>query len=399
MYTRPLPRRKPKTAAEIREEAAAKLKEDREKSKTAAEAKFRGTNTPPVNMPGPSQAGKRRGSIPTPTTPAGQASAAQQTNAGTSQDTPIDVPDDADVPAMGQAEIAFFKAMENRLTAAAKESARESAEGVASLLQRNIARIDANAKNIQELKDRDKDFETRLLEKIDERDKAGEKRMEERLSAIVDTKIARALATSAAAPAPAGRREKEYDFCRRSLRLWPVKGEDYNIGVEDFLVNKLLFDRSEVRGLGPYIVKPVPSRAGTPTEHIVLVTFESKEVRDQVKSHGKNLASANGAGMNIHVPGYLLDNLHALNAVGFSIKEKHKNVRRAVKFDDQRMDLYMDIFIGGEWKRVTASEAREVAADIPAKKGGLKLSKSDLSSLVRGEPVAGLTVVEVPPDN
>lgn len=387
MYSRPSPKRKPKTVAEIREEAAAKLREGRNRNKEAAETRsrrdtFSGSHNV---MPGSANGTRRRGSIPLPTA------------TGTSDQEPPDQNNEEEAaPTMDPAQIAFFTAMEKRLTA----SSKEAAEGLSSLLQRNITRIDNNAKNIQDLKERDERFEERLVNKMEERDRRRELEMESRLVNLIDEKIGKALdgVTGKTTTPVSGRREEEYDFCRRTLRLWQISSKNTSAAVISFLEEKLKFDKAAIEKLGKISTKVVSVRPDAAIQEVVLATFETKEARDEVKSHGRHLAGVKGAGMNIHVPGFLLDSLHALNSVGYSIKEKHSGVKRAIKFDDQRMDLFMDIYVGGDWKRISAKEAREVAKEIPTKEGGMKLTKADISGLVRGDPVAGVTAVVVPPE-
>ena len=95
------------------------------------------------------------------------------------------------------------------------------------------------------------------------------------------------------------------------------------------------------------------------------MTFSSRECRDRVKAAGINLAGQNEAGIRIHVPGFLLESFHALQGVGYHMKKKDPDVRRAVKFDDSNFSLVMDIKVKGTWRRITAAEAKEVAKNTP----------------------------------
>lgn len=66
----------------------------------------------------------------------------------------------------------------------------------------------------------------------------------------------------------------------------------------------------------------------------MLVTFVLKDERDFVKAAGIQLAGQNQCGMTIHVPGHLMDNLIALNGVGYSIKTRNEGVKNAIKFNN-----------------------------------------------------------------
>ena len=133
----------------------------------------------------------------------------------------------------------------------------------------------------------------------------------------------------------------------------------------------------------------------------ILATFDSVDDRDYIKSLGFKLAAEKESGMSIYVPGHLLDNLYALNSVGFNIKRSQEGVKRSVKFDDSSHDIYLDICIGGNWRRILPHDAK---AALKAAPGALSASNShgiaadDLISLVKGDAVPGLTAVLVPSD-
>ena len=211
-----------------------------------------------------------------------------------------------------------------------------------------------------------------------------------------------AVATAATQPvslATMNRREAAYNLCRRSLKVWPVDGEDLVDALKVFLRSNLGMSDQTIDSLGE--IKVEKRKGRVPEQKLeVLATFETAEDRDLVKAAGPNLAGKDGVGLMIHVPGHLLDHLHVLNNVGYNIKQKIDGVRRTVKFDDNNMDIYMDIKIQDQWRRITPAEAKQVAASMPAtassvSTGSRNLSVEDLTALVQGEPVAGLTAVVV----
>ena len=120
-----------------------------------------------------------------------------------------------------------------------------------------------------------------------------------------------------------------------------------------------------------------------------------------MKSMGFNLADDKGAGMSIHVPGHLLDNYYALSSIGYNIRQNQEGVKRAVKFDAVKQDIYLDIYIGGKWKRIFPKEAKNALEAAPgnADAASRSILAEDLISLVKGETVPGLTTVVVPADD
>ena len=251
-------------------------------------------------------------------------------------------------------------------------------------------RIDDNARQIGEIK-----------QDLERRDASIAAKISTEVRQEV-AKLGASLKGKSADELPAGtqsRRDKAYNYCRRTLKIWPIKGEDLEDEVRNFLSSRLKFDQAKIESLGAIEVKHSPARQAKEKGE-VLATFETKEDRDIVKGGGISLAGDREAGMSIHVPGHLMDNLMALNGIGYNIKTKYNGVKRAVKFDDVKQDIFLDICINGNWKRITPVKARAVMEKIPAGSGpgSLSLSFDDLSNLVQGEAVAGLTAVVVPGD-
>ena len=437
LYSRVTPGRKARTASLVRDEAAARLREDREKRKLEAEERRRSLSVGSLTtvMSGTRGAGAKGGagkrtSIPAPGGRRGSSASmgdgeSGQDSAGTTQTpraTPEATPEttptgnsasDATSHGLDPAQAAFFLAMEARLTAASKKSVDE----ISGLFHRNIERIDSNTKAISELKDNDKCLEKKLIETIKESESRSierEREMELRMSEMMKKKVedavsattisARAAAASVAllptAPAVQSRREKAYNLCRRSLKVWPVRGDDLMDELKVFLSQRLKLSDPVIAALGIVEVSRRPGQIAEGRSE-VLVTFECFEDRDLVKAAGPSLAGQTDAGLMIHVPGHLLDNLHALNGVGYSIKKNNPGVRRAVKFDDEKQDIYMDIKIGDQWRRITPAEARQVAPSLPSSgsRGSRNLSVEDLSALVQGDPVEGINAVVIPEDS
>ena len=244
-------------------------------------------------------------------------------------------------------------------------------------------RIDEHAKSIAELKQAVNDVDKKLDEKISSK-------VKEEMSRITPPAI---TGVGGAKPDQhtMSRRQQAYNFCRRTLKIWPISGDDRLDEVKLFLSNKLKFDQPTIESLGEIKIGTAPGRASREKKE-VLVTFVSKEERDFVKASGIQLAGQNECGMAIHVPGHLMDNLIALNGLGYNMKTKNEGVKRAIKFDDQAEDIYMDIFIGGNWKKITPTKAKQVSKHVPIASRST-MSIEDLEELVKDNEKKQTTVV------
>ena len=239
--------------------------------------------------------------------------------------------------------------------------------------------IDENAANIAELR-----------RQLAARDAQLELKMTEKLK--MTNPVAAVTPMPAMIAAASRRRVEAYNYSRRSSKMWPVKGENLEDSVKVYLKSRLAFDDGRIGALGKIKVVPLTSKKAKEKGQ-VLATFETVGDRDTVKAWSSNLAGDRNSGIAIHVPGYLMDNFHALNAVGYNIKTKHKGVKRSVKFDDDCQDIFMAVCIGGNWKRITPLEARAGLKKMPQENISQTLSLEDLRSLVQGNIVAGLTDV------
>ena len=228
-----------------------------------------------------------------------------------------------------------------------------------------------------------------------------EKRVERSEKEVVDkiaAEVTRQVAGGNAVSAPTSKKEASYNFCRRSLKIWPVEGENLEDAVRVFLKNKLGMTDARIRALGAIEVSTPPGRLPRERKE-VLATFESRDDRDNVKANGINLAGQRDVGMTLHVPGYLMDDLIALNGIGYSIKQNNPDVKRSVKFDDRKQSLYLDVYVGGKWKKVTPVEAKQVLKEVPtASSAGGSLSVAELASLVKEDSEERSAVV-IPDDN
>lgn len=385
MYQRHTPKRTARTVAQIREEAAKKQREDREARKEEAEKKRRASVQPEGSLQTQDEASKekpatqRRESIGMPgsgkkkrnSLPGGAAAGSDQARDGS--------------PSAG----------------ASRTPSNPTGEG-----------IDSNLRDfLLSIKEELKQSTTEAVEKFDRRIGETEKRIEDLAKKVdknneeIDRKITTSvraevakMAGTVAAPA-SSRREEAFHKCRRTLKVWPIRGECLEDSVKVFLKNKLKMDDQRIASFGKLQVTASKGKAAADRAE-VLVVFEDRDDRDAVKASGYNLAGQKDAGMSIHVPGHLLDSLYALNSVGYSIKSNNEGVKRSVKFDDATQDLYLDIMIANKWRRISPKEAKNVLKRVPTTGGAdsRSISADDLAGLVQGEPVEGLTGVVVVED-
>ena len=93
----------------------------------------------------------------------------------------------------------------------------------------------------------------------------------------------------------------------------------------------------------------------------VIVTFEDKATRDHVKAQAPHVADhREKAGMRLHIPDHLQQSFRSLMNLSYELKKKHPELKRTVKFDEDELDLFMDIqtAAGADWKRIGRDQAQ-----------------------------------------
>ena len=268
-------------------------------------------------------------------------------------------------------------------------------------------RIDENAVAIQRVGEQTTEEMRKLRQHCQESQAKFEEKIERQIE-VRDQKMERRIlsleAKVAAGGKPltrTGKQDVAYLEARRTLKLWPVSGEDLEDSVRIFLQTKLLIGEERIRSLGRIAVRHGLGKAARDKSE-VLATFDNREDRDYIKSMGINLAGQGGVGMSLHVPGHLLDNFYALNSIGYNIKKNQEGIKRSIKFDDSIQDIYLDIFIGGKWQKILPSQAKAALKASPVSSissSGTGISSDDLVSLVQGDAVPGITAVAVPDDD
>ena len=93
-------------------------------------------------------------------------------------------------------------------------------------------------------------------------------------------------------------------------------------------------------------------------EDEVLVRFRTSQTRDIVQSYAISLAqSAGRAGLRLEVPNHLRSLFRRFESHGADLRAKHGVVKRAIRFDDTNMSLYMDVRLEDtQWHRITEED-------------------------------------------
>ena len=112
----------------------------------------------------------------------------------------------------------------------------------------------------------------------------------------------------------------------------------------------------------------------------VLVVFESVRDRDDVRSFAKNF-ERRGRGLRLEVPDHLWPSFRVLQNIGYELKQRHPGLKRNVLFDDENLDLKLDVCTSPDhpWRTIYPDGARQS----PAKMG--KIVRSGRSTLSPGK--------------
>ena len=201
---------------------------------------------------------------------------------------------------------------------------------------------------------------------------------------------------------PASRAEEAYDKARRSLRLWPVSREgDLMDRTIEFLVAELLLDQQYATGLNLDVRRAsAPPRSGdreaaSRIKDEVIVVFENRRERDNVRSHAKHLEKK-GRGLRLEVPDHLWPSFRSLQDLAFELKKKTPSLRRNVLFDDAARDLKMDFSTdSATWKTVVPEEARKSLRKCrPSRPRRQSVTANDLEALLGSSDVEDMNVTE-----
>ena len=170
-------------------------------------------------------------------------------------------------------------------------------------------------------------------------------------------------------------RRAAFDKARRSMRVWPIKGDDQdeiNAEFRDFAIEALLVPDTVVRNAGIVEVIRVRSSPHASIYLEVLVTFQDSQEHDFYFSKAKNLASFRDdegnptAGVRLDIAPYLMPTFKQLNDHGFDIRKVHgKETKRYIKYDEESLSLYLEIRLPGQnkWTRIRPDQARNFSEE------------------------------------
>ena len=160
--------------------------------------------------------------------------------------------------------------------------------------------------------------------------------------------------------------EEEYLLARRSLRLWPVDGQDEEMWrlTGEFIASKLCLQVTEDKIEDVY--RP-SMKSGPGVLNEVVVVFVLASTRDMVMGASAKLApyvDGSGkptAGIRIQVPSALKSHFGVLFRYGQVLRTRHGiGFRRHIKFNDIDRALFLNVKLPGDetWSRVSYEVAR-----------------------------------------
>ena len=193
-------------------------------------------------------------------------------------------------------------------------------------------------------------------------------------------------AAAARAGRTASRKEINYWKARKSLFLWPVIGPNLKEAAIKYVQDNLEFEEGDILPSDIEVERVHTSRSKKKSE--AWVKFKSVEQRDSVRASAYLLADKD-AGMKIDVPDSLCANFRHLDSMCFTLKKKFPSLKRAIKYDDDLLDLYADIQTcpGGVWKRLDPGTARVASGGdvLPASLGPQVLTPASIEELLEND--------------
>ena len=178
------------------------------------------------------------------------------------------------------------------------------------------------------------------------------------------------------------RREVEYWRSRRSLRLRPVAdGDEVEVAIK-YMSEMLRLDGAFLKMIrGRFTAKRVPFGPKARYKHEILVSFESVEARDVVRSAATNLAGKGPEfGVRLEVPNHLKTAMRSLQTLSHELRQKNPEARRNILYDDESQNLVLDFQLrtAAPWRRVTSSQAMAKRADGRRRRVGRHLEREHL---------------------
>ena len=177
----------------------------------------------------------------------------------------------------------------------------------------------------------------------------------------------------------------DYWACRKSLRIRPLGDGDGPQAARKYFREVLRLDERFIDDLGPLSVQRIPSGPGSEIQGEAVVSFTSVDARDAVKGAARNLAGrGQDYGIRHEVPNHLKSSLKSLHTLSYNIKQRHPDARRNVLFEDETMELVLDVCLesGGKWRRITSAQARSRARKISVGNDRMAIADDELDEIL-----------------
>ena len=97
--------------------------------------------------------------------------------------------------------------------------------------------------------------------------------------------------------------------------------------------------------------------------------------------------------MQLEIPEHLRQNLRALESMSFLMKQSHTGLKRNIKFDDEVMDLVMDVRVSPDdpWRKMRPDQAIAAKKNraVPSREQSVELDSTAIQSLLATSGAAG----------
>ena len=101
--------------------------------------------------------------------------------------------------------------------------------------------------------------------------------------------------------------------------------------------------------------------------------------------------------MRLEIPETLRPNLRALESMSYLLKQSNPTLKRIIKYDDEVMDLVMDVKLNesAPWKKIRPEQAIQAKKNraIPSREDQVELD-SDAIQTFLGQPVASGAIAQ-----
>ena len=164
------------------------------------------------------------------------------------------------------------------------------------------------------------------------------------------------------------------------------EGEVIRIELQRFLSQKLCLGEDVLADTGECSVRRIPQARGNGAiKNKITVEFPSVDLRNVVRGAAYNLAGQPDAGIRLEIAHHLMANFKALSAASFKLKQKYKDCKPNIKYNDEEMDLILDFRTTemAGWRRLKPAQTKELM-----KEGGdaaEEMSCVDMSELLNND--------------